>query len=76
VPEHLELDEIARQIHADASLHDVPVICLTSLAPNGQIGSVGFFGDYTFMANPFQLGDLVNCIATMLKDDRVFGAAA
>jgi DNA-binding response OmpR family regulator len=75
-PDHLELDEIARQIHADASLRDVPVICLTSLAPNGQIGSVGFFGGYTFMANPFQLGDMVNCIAAMLKDDRAFGAAA
>ena len=62
-PEHLELDEIARQIHGDPSLHDVPVICLTTLAPNGQIGSVGFFGGYTFMANPFQLGDMVNCIA-------------
>ena len=42
-PEHLEL-ELVWQIHADTSLHDVPVICLTSLAPNGQIGSVGFFG--------------------------------
>lgn len=75
-PEHLELDEIARQIHANGSLHDVPVICLTSLSPNGQIGSVGFFGGYTFMANPFQLGDMVACIGEMLKEKRSFGKAA
>ena len=75
-PEHLELDEIARQIHANVSLQDVPVICLTSLSPNGQIGSVGFFGGYTFMANPFQLGDMVACIAEMLNEKRSFDAAA
>lgn len=75
-PEHLELDEIARQIHANVSLHEVPVICLTSLSPNGQIGSVGFFGGYTFMANPFQLGDMVACIAEMLNEKRSFDAAA
>ena len=76
VPEHLELDEIARQIHANTSLQDVPILCLTSLAPNGQIGSVGFFAGYTFMANPFQLADMVACIAEMLKDGRSFDAAA
>ena len=70
VPEHLEVDEIAQQIHADTSLQDVPVVCLTSLAPNGQIGSVGFFGGYTFVANPFLLEDMVNCIAEMLNDKR------
>jgi PleD family two-component response regulator len=75
VPEHLELDEIARQIHADASLQDVPVLCLTSLTSNGQIGSVGFFGGYTFVANPFLLEDMVNCIAEMLNDKRKVGAS-
>ena len=68
VPEHLEVDEIAQQIHADSSLQDIPVVCLTSLASNGQIGSVGFFGGYTFVANPFPLEDMVNCIAEMLSD--------
>ena len=74
LPEHLELDEIAQQIHADLSLRDVPVVYLTSLAPNGLIGSVGFFGGYTFVANPFLLSDMVNCIAEMLKDERPGGA--
>ena len=75
-PEHLDFDQITRQIHADISLHEVPVICLTSLAPNGKIGSIGFFGGYTFMADPFQLNDLVACIAEMLKETRSFGKAA
>jgi PleD family two-component response regulator len=73
--EHLEVDQIAHQIHADASLQDVPVVCLTSLSHNGQIGSVGFFGGYTFVANPFLLEDMVNCIAEMLNDKRKFGAS-
>ncbi len=75
-PAHLELDEIAQQIHANVSLHDVPVMCLTSLAPNGQIGSVGFLGGYTFVANPFHLADMVACIGEMLKEKRSFGKAA
>ncbi len=74
-PEHLELDKIAQQIHADASLQDVPVVCLTSLTPVGHIGSIGFFGGYTFVANPFLLEDMVNCIAEMLNDKRRFGAS-
>ncbi len=69
-PEHLELDAIAQQIHADSSLHDVPVVCLTSLASNGLIGSVGFLGGYTFVADPFQLSDMVSCIAEILKERR------
>lgn len=69
-PEHLELDNVARQIHAETSLHDVPVLCLTSLNPAGHIGSVGFFGGYTFVANPFLLQDMVNCIAELLKEKR------
>jgi len=75
-PAHLEVDEIAQQIHANVSLHDVPVMCLTSLAPNGQIGSVGFLGGYTFVANPFLLADMVACIGEMLKEKRSFGKAA
>ncbi len=75
-PEHLEVDEIAQQIHADSSLQDIPVVCLTSLAANGQISSIGFFGGYFFSANSLQLADVVNCVAEMLAEDRRFGAAA
>jgi DNA-binding response OmpR family regulator len=69
-PEHVELREVAQQIHADESLHDVPVVCLTSLAANGQIGSVGFLGGYSFVADPFHLDDMVRCIAEILKERR------
>jgi len=76
MPGHLELHEVARQIHANVSLRDVPVMCLTCLDPNGQIGSVGFFGGYTFVANPFHLAEMVACIREMLKEKRSFGVAA
>ena len=69
-PEHLEIDEVAGQIHAERALHEIPVVCLTSLAPNGQIGTVGFLGDYTFLANPFHIDDMVRCIAEILKRKR------
>jgi DNA-binding response OmpR family regulator len=75
VPEHLEMNEIVQQIHADVSLQDVPVVCLTSMTPAGHIGSVGFFAGYTFVANPFLLQDMVNCIAEMLSDKGKLRAA-
>jgi len=69
-PEHLEIDQVAGQIHAQRALHDIPVVCLTSLSPNGQIGTVGFLGDYTFVANPFHIDDMVRCIGEILKQQR------
>jgi len=69
-PEHLEIDKVARQIHAERALHHVPVVCLTSLAPNGQIGTIGFLGGYTFLANPLRIDDMVRCIAEILKEKR------
>jgi len=75
-PNHLSLDEIARQIHANAFLSEVPIICLTILAADGKIGSIGFFGGYTFVAEPFPVHDLVTSITEMLKGQRPFGAAA
>ena len=69
-PGHLEIDRVAGQIHAQGTLHDIPVICLTCLAPKGQIGTVGFLGDYTFVADPFQIDDMVRCIGEILKQKR------
>jgi DNA-binding response OmpR family regulator len=69
-PQQLEIDLVAQRIHADRSLHDIPVVCLTSLSQNGQIGSVGFLGGYTFLANPFHLDDMVRCIAEILREKR------
>jgi DNA-binding response OmpR family regulator len=75
-PDGLRLEEIARTIQENAFLNEVPVICLTTLAADGKIGSIGFFGGYTFVADPCQLGDLVAGITEILKDQPPFGAAA
>ena len=75
-PEYGELDEIAQQIQTDQSLHEVPVVCLTSLSANGQIGSVGFLGGYSFVADPFRVDDMVRCIAEILKERRTRKSAA
>jgi DNA-binding response OmpR family regulator len=72
-PEHLELDGVAQKIHAERSLHEVPVVCLTNLAQEGKIGSVGFLGGYIFLANPFHLEDMVTWIGQILKERRSSG---
>ncbi len=66
-----ELDgsEVAQQLRDDPALQDVPILFVTSLAANGVIGSVGFLSGYSFVAKPFQISDLINCVDEMLGDD-------
>ena len=66
-----ELDgsEVAQQLRDDPALQDVPIVFVTSLAANGVIGSVGFLSGYSFVAKPFQISDLINCVDQMLGDD-------
>ncbi|MGI8891141.1 MAG: response regulator [Chthoniobacterales bacterium] len=73
-PEHLELGQIARRLYNDQALKDVPVVCLTKQDQLGQFSSVGFLGGFMFIANPFPLHEMVNCIAELL-DDRKSGVA-
>ena len=44
----------------------MPIVFVTSLAPDGVIGSVGYFGDYSFVAKPFQIRDLLDCVDDLL----------
>jgi DNA-binding response OmpR family regulator len=69
-PAHLELDTVARLIHAERALHDVPVLCLTTLSAEGEIGTTGFLGGYTLLANSFYLDDMVRWIGEILRRKR------
>jgi CheY-like chemotaxis protein len=60
---------VAQEIHADPALQDVPIVFVTNLAAAGEIGSVGFFDGYTFLAKPFRISDLVSCVKEMLGDE-------
>jgi DNA-binding response OmpR family regulator len=62
-------NELARAIHAEAALQDIPVVLLTGLTADKRISSVGFFGGYTFFANPFSVAEVVDCIEEMLFDE-------
>ncbi len=66
-----ELDgtEIAQQLRHDPALQDVPIVFVTSLAADGVIGTVGYLSGYSFVAKPFQISDLINCVDEMLGDD-------
>ena len=75
-PDHVRLDEIVQQIHDNAFLSEVPIICLTALVADQKIGSIGFFRGYTFAVDPCPLGELVAGIMEMLNGERPFGAAA
>ncbi len=68
-----ELDgrEVARQLREDPALQDVPIVFVTSLSKDGVIGSTGFLGGYSFVAKPFHISDLVNCVAEMLGEEAV-----
>jgi CheY-like chemotaxis protein len=61
--------EVARQIRDDPALQDVPIVFVTSLSQDGFIGSTGFLGGYSFVAKPFHISDLVDCVAEMLGDE-------
>ncbi len=61
--------DVAQEIHADPALQDVPIVFVTNLANKEEIGSFGFFGGYSFLAKPFRISDLVNCVKEMLGDE-------
>lgn len=63
-----ELDgrEIARQMQADLSLQDVPIIFVSGLTSDGRISTQGFLDGYTFIAKPFDFADLIGCIEELL----------
>lgn len=65
-----ELDgrDVARQLRDDPALRDVPIVVVTSLAATGEIGSVGYFGGYSFVAKSFQISDLISCVDEILSD--------
>ncbi len=66
-----ELDgrEVAQQLRDDPALQDVPIVFVTSLAANGVIGSVGYLSGYSFVAKPFQIADLINCVDDLLGEE-------
>ena len=68
-----ELDgrDVARQLREDPALQDVPIVFVTSLSKDGVIGSTGFLSGYSFVAKPFHISDLVNCVAEMLGEEAV-----
>lgn len=68
--------EVAAQMRADPALQDVPIVFVTSLAPDGIIGSVGYLGGYSFVAKPFRIADLVHCVDEMLNDESPINGAA
>lgn len=69
-PARLELDAVAQQIHAERALQDVPVLCLSTLGVSGEIGTTGFLGGYTLLANSFYLDDMVRWIGEILRRKR------
>ncbi len=63
--------EVAEEIHADPALKGVPIVFVTNVAAEGQIGSFGSFGGFTFLAKPFRISDLVSCVKEMLGDEAI-----
>jgi DNA-binding response OmpR family regulator len=68
VMSHPEGEAIARQLQADASFKDTPVMFLgVNTAPEGAVMSGGILSGYSFFANPVRIEDFVRYVGEMLN---------
>jgi CheY-like chemotaxis protein len=59
---------VARELQADASFKDTPVVFLSvNTAPEGGVVSGGILGGYSFFANPVCLDEFVRCVAELVS---------
>jgi len=59
---------VARELQADASFKDTPVVFLSvNTAPEGGVVSGGILSGYSFFANPVRIDDFVRCVAELLS---------
>ena len=60
--------EAARQLQADPSFKDTPVVFLSvNTAPEGGVISGGILSGYSFFANPVRIEDVVHYVAELLN---------
>ena len=59
---------VARELQADASFKDTPVVFLSvNTAPEGGVMSGGILSGYSFFANPVRLDEFVRCVAELVN---------
>ena len=60
--------EIARQIRSDESVKNIPIVFLTALIREKEIGSQGaVIKGYPFLAKPVSTEDLIRCIEKNIR---------
>ena len=64
-----EGDAVARELQADPSFKDTPVVFLgvNTTSAEASIASGGILSGYSFLANPVRLDEFVRCVAELLK---------
>ena len=67
VMSHPEGAAVARQLQADESFKNTPVVFLSvNTAPEGGVISGGILSGYSFFANPVRMEDFVRCVAELV----------
>jgi DNA-binding response OmpR family regulator len=61
-----ERDTLARQVQADSTLRDTPVVCLNSLRSESQMMSGGILSGYSFFAAPIRLDEVLRGVEQLL----------
>jgi DNA-binding response OmpR family regulator len=61
-----ERRNIEREIHADVTLNDTPVLSLTSLRPESQMLSGGILSGYSFFAAPVRVEEVLRGVDELL----------
>jgi CheY-like chemotaxis protein len=61
-------DSVARQLQADPSFRDTPVVFLSvNTAFEGGVVSAGILSGYSFIANPIRIEEFVRYVAELFK---------
>ncbi len=59
---------VARELQADASFKDTPVVFLSvNGSPEGGVSSGGILSGYSFLANPVPIEEFVRCVAELVS---------
>jgi len=59
-------DMLARQVQADGTLRETPVVCLSSLRSESQMISGGILSGYSFFAAPIRLEEVLRGVEQLL----------
>jgi PleD family two-component response regulator len=59
-------EQLAKKIQTDSTLHDTPMLSLSSLKPESQVMSGGILSGYSFFAAPIRVEEVLKGVEQVL----------